>query len=341
MKRIFSKDNETINYCDYLKIKKGTVMLNNVYNHNKNSVLHSFINYNTFLTLSQAFYYKINKTKFTVKPPLTVSEANQSYIYYKKLIQHIDNCDSCEELNNKSDGIRLCKESQHFLYPYGNSIINTNNFHFPNNISVNEFCKQTCNNEDNTNEKPETIEETECVKKTETFISKKKIDPELHYETPRIDMNNCNSNSNSNSEIIQLIETQIHKVLKDDTLTMTNIVDTQIKKMCNGSSQNIVTFEHIFVSEYFITTHTNFVFEKYCNIYLPCECMEGKVIIIVNKSNTCITIHSDKNELMYNSFSLSSEGECILDINPNAISYFTCIHNDITLNIKSWAISTY
>lgn len=153
---------------------------------------------------------------------------------------------------------------------------------------------------------------------------------------------NCNSSSNSNSKIIQLIDTQIHKVLEDDTLTITNIVDTQIKKMCNnGSSQNIVTFEHIFVSEYFITTHTNFVFEKYCNIYLPSECMEGKVITIVNKSNTCITVHSNKNELMYNSLSLSSEGESILDINPNAISYFTFIHNDITLNIKSWAISTY
>lgn len=177
MKRIFSKDTETINYCDYLKIKKGTVMLNKEHNHNKNSVLHSFIDYNTFLTLSQAFYYKINKTKFTVKPPLTVSEANQSYIYYTKLIQHIDNCDSCAELNNKSDGIRLCKESRYFLYPYGNSIINTNNFHFPNNINVNEFCKQTCNDEYKTNEKLETIEEAEYVKKRNVLKKLKLLFP--------------------------------------------------------------------------------------------------------------------------------------------------------------------
>ena len=128
MNRIFSKNKEDVNYSDYLKIKKGAVLLNNA---DKDTVLHRFIDYNTFLTLTHAFYYKRNKDEFIIKPPVCVVDAVESYIY------HGDKVDNCDD----PDGIISCKELQ--LYPYGNSIENRDNFYFPNNIIVEDFCKPT------------------------------------------------------------------------------------------------------------------------------------------------------------------------------------------------------
>jgi hypothetical protein len=127
MNRIFSKNKEDVNYSDYLKIKKGTLLLNNA---DKDTVLHKFIDYNTFLTLTHAFYYKRNKDEFIIKPPVCVVDAVESYIYDG---DKVDNC------NDPDNG--MCKELQ--LYPYGNSIENTDNFYFPNNIIVEDFCKPT------------------------------------------------------------------------------------------------------------------------------------------------------------------------------------------------------
>jgi hypothetical protein len=134
MNRIFSKNKEDVNYSDYLKIKKGTVLLNNA-NKDDVTVLHKFIDYNTFLTLTHAFYYKRNKDEFIIKPPVCVIDAAESYIYDKEKIN------SCHD--DPDNGIIRCKELQQILYPYGNSIENTDNFYFPNNIIVEDFCKPT------------------------------------------------------------------------------------------------------------------------------------------------------------------------------------------------------
>jgi len=129
MNRIFSKNKEHVNYSDYLKIKKGTLLLNNA-DKDHVTVLHKFIDYNTFLTLTHAFYYKRNKDEFVTKPPVCVVDAVESYIYDG---DKVDNC------NDPDNG--MCKELH--LYPYGNSIENTDNFYFPNNIIVEDFCKPT------------------------------------------------------------------------------------------------------------------------------------------------------------------------------------------------------
>ncbi len=141
-KRVFSKADVSLDYIDYLKIKKGTVILNNDYN-KKISCLKRFIDYNTFITLTIAFYNKINKTCIT-KPPVDIIQAKNSHIYYEQLVNHINTCDYCYCQTNEN-GFLTCKEAEQILYPYGNAILdyNNKNFSFPHNINVKRFCNAT------------------------------------------------------------------------------------------------------------------------------------------------------------------------------------------------------
>lgn len=141
-KRVFSKQGVSLDYVNYLKIKKGTVILNNDYN-KKISCLKRFIDYNTFITLTIAFYNKINKTCIT-KPPVDIIQAKNSRIYYEQLVNHINTCDYCYCQTNKN-GFLTCKEAQQIMYPYGNAEMDydNKNFSFPQNINVKRFCNAT------------------------------------------------------------------------------------------------------------------------------------------------------------------------------------------------------
>ena len=141
MKRVFSKSNQNIDYCDYLKLKKGTLLLKNAYNDNVFE-LNQFIDYNTFLTLTNAFYNKINRNTCVVKHPVSIIEANQSY--YNQIIEHVNCCNSCT-VSKENNAICYCKEIKQILYPYGlvDTNVNESNFYFPKSIRVKEFCEST------------------------------------------------------------------------------------------------------------------------------------------------------------------------------------------------------
>lgn len=141
-KRVFSKQDVSLDYVNYLKIKKGTVILNNDYN-KKISCLKRFVDYNTFITLTIAFYNKINKTSIT-KPPVDIIQAKNSRIYYEELVNHINTCDYCYCQTN-TNGFLTCKEAQQIMYPYGNAEMDydNKNFSFPQNINVKRFCNAT------------------------------------------------------------------------------------------------------------------------------------------------------------------------------------------------------
>lgn len=138
MKRIFAKEKDT-NYNDYLKIKKGLVQLNNVYKR-KEPVLHKFIDYNSFLTLSHSYYYQKNKEQITTKPPVCILDATESYIYHK-------NDESCLKTNDVENN--CCKQLKHVLYPYGKRKTNTDFFYFPNNIVMTRYCNSSCKSIEN------------------------------------------------------------------------------------------------------------------------------------------------------------------------------------------------
>ena len=57
-KQFFSNNNEN-SYNDYLKIKKGREMIKKSVS-NKKYRLNNFINYETFLTLTKAYYNNLN-----------------------------------------------------------------------------------------------------------------------------------------------------------------------------------------------------------------------------------------------------------------------------------------
>lgn len=141
-KRIFSRNETTINYNDYLKVKKGNQFFANY--KTKNVVyLNRFINYETFLFLSKTYYEKLNLNKVSVQPPSSLYEANDSFLCYETLLNHIDGCHFCSCVKATNE-ILCCKEVQQILYPYGESIVKNDklrNFAFPYKIKVDDFCK--------------------------------------------------------------------------------------------------------------------------------------------------------------------------------------------------------
>ena len=181
MKRIFAKEKDT-NYNDYLKIKKGLVQLNNVYKR-KEPVLHKFIDYNSFLTLSHSYYYQKNKEQMTTKPPVCILDATESYIYHK-------NDESCLKTNDVENN--CCKQVE--LYPYGKRKTNTDFFYFPNNIVMTRYCNSSCKSIENVenfenliseiNIKKERVNDAESIVKP--TLENVEITPKIKKKDPEV-----------------------------------------------------------------------------------------------------------------------------------------------------------
>jgi hypothetical protein len=121
MLRIFSK-NEDLSFNDYIKYKKGKTILtnlktNNNNNNNNNNKIISYLSYNDFLTITQTFY-KFSNLKKNYKPPQKIIDLKTSFIFYNKMLNHIQHCESCNVNTNNNNFIN-CKEIKNILYPYG------------------------------------------------------------------------------------------------------------------------------------------------------------------------------------------------------------------------------
>ena len=144
MTKQFFSNNYDINYNDYLKHKKGKAGIKKLIS-DKKYYVNSFIDYDTFLTLTKAFYKQINN-KYDVSPPRSISDADSSYKCYKSFKSHVDNCSYCCSCKNISH-VFYCKEIQNILYPYGESVVKRDNLdgmYYPRKLRLNEYCSKKC-----------------------------------------------------------------------------------------------------------------------------------------------------------------------------------------------------
>jgi hypothetical protein len=180
------------NYNDYLKVKKGNEFFAS-YKKNDVVCLNRFINYETFLFLSKTYYERLNLNRVSVLPPTSIYEANDSFICYETLLNHVDSCKFCSCVKS-TDEVLCCREVQQILYPYGESIIKNDklrSFAFPYKMNVDNFCK-VCPSEKveiNSLEKMqdlEQIQETPVLLLSDYQIDNRQVkssykDPEIFY----------------------------------------------------------------------------------------------------------------------------------------------------------------
>ncbi len=144
MTKQFFSNNYDINYNDYLKYKKGKEGIKKLIS-DKKYYVNSFIDYDTFLTLTKAFYKQINN-KYDISPPRSISDADTSYKYYKSFKSHVKNCDYCCSCKNISQ-VFYCKEIQNILYPYGESVVKRDDLdgiYYPRKLKLNKYCCKKC-----------------------------------------------------------------------------------------------------------------------------------------------------------------------------------------------------
>jgi hypothetical protein len=141
-KQFFSNNNEN-SYNDYLKIKKGREMIKKSVS-NKKYRLNNFINYETFLTLTKAYYNNLNN-KNHIGPPVSITNSNTSLLKYRSILTHLHdgNCKHCRKCSPEE--IVNCKYVANILYPYGESIIKNDpleNIFYPHSINLDLYCKK-------------------------------------------------------------------------------------------------------------------------------------------------------------------------------------------------------
>ena len=144
MKKQFFSNNYDMNYNDYLKHKKGKEGIKKLIS-DKKYYVNSFVDYDTFLTLSKAFYKQINN-KYETSPPRSISDADTSYKSYKSFKSHVKDCSYCCSRKNISH-VFYCKEIQNILYPYGESIVKRDDLegmYYPRKLKLNKYCCKKC-----------------------------------------------------------------------------------------------------------------------------------------------------------------------------------------------------
>ena len=122
-KRIFTKNDINLNYQDYNKLKNGIQTLKTIKAEDNLSILKQFNSYQSWQTLSSAYFPFIDNNTFEVSSLKNIYHANESFIDRKEDISENDS---------------MCKN---VLYPYGKivskKIINPQ---FPSNIYICKWC---------------------------------------------------------------------------------------------------------------------------------------------------------------------------------------------------------
>ena len=156
MLRIFSKNND-LSCNDYIKNIKGQTILSNLktnsFNNrsistNSNKVI-SYLSYNDFLLITQTFY-KFSNLKKKYKPPQKIIDLKTSFLFYNKILNHIQHCDFCK-MNSIETNFKNCKGIQNILYPYGEHFT----YEIYSNLAevdLDFWCRKECINEIHCNE---------------------------------------------------------------------------------------------------------------------------------------------------------------------------------------------
>jgi hypothetical protein len=155
-KRVFTKNDLDINYHDYNTIKNGSEILKTIKSENKNAILNKFKNFNSWQTISSAYFKYINNDELELTYLKNIYNSNESFTY-----------ELCEPI------IDLCASEKNTLYPYGKIITKrVTNPSFPSNL----YLCRWCNNKDVLNENDfKDIKKYDCVEKVDvkkSYINK-------------------------------------------------------------------------------------------------------------------------------------------------------------------------
>lgn len=157
-KRVFTKNDLDINYQDYNSVKSGSEILKAIKLEDKNAILKQFKNYNSWQTLSSAYYKYIDNTEVNLVYLKNIYNSNESFI---------------DELHKPISNI--CISEKNILYPYGKIVTKRAiNPYFPSNL----YLCRWCNNKNINNnvkhiekcssiEKPSSVKECNCPEKIE------------------------------------------------------------------------------------------------------------------------------------------------------------------------------
>jgi hypothetical protein len=130
-KRVFTKNNLTINYHDYISVKSGSEILKSIQSENKNAILNKFRNYNSWQTISSAYFTHVNNNELDLTYLKNIYNANQSFID--------QSCDPI--IDDPSDD--PCVSEKNILYPYGEIITKkVTNPSFQSNIYLCRWCNK-------------------------------------------------------------------------------------------------------------------------------------------------------------------------------------------------------
>ena len=148
-KRVFANNNNNINFNDYLKNKNGVEIIKNIKSkphYNKN--INIFFNYEKFILLTKAYFRSFLKSPFRIEIPVDIYNSNVSFIVYKSMLSHIEDCNECK-YNKDIVKICECNKIKGILYPYGKYIeYNTaSDLFMHKRLNLDDICKQQyCNN---------------------------------------------------------------------------------------------------------------------------------------------------------------------------------------------------
>lgn len=157
-KRVFTKNELDINYHDYNTVKNGSEILKTIKSENKNAILNKFKNYNSWQTITSAYFKYINNNELDLTYLKNIYNSNESFID-----------ELCKPITHD-----ICILEKNTLYPYGKIITKrVTNPTFPSKI----YLCRWCNNKDQFNDNNyKNIQKCDCLEKVDvkkTYISNK------------------------------------------------------------------------------------------------------------------------------------------------------------------------
>uniref|UniRef100_A0A6C0BAD2 Uncharacterized protein n=1 Tax=viral metagenome TaxID=1070528 RepID=A0A6C0BAD2_9ZZZZ len=133
-KRVFSNNQDTT-FHNYLKNKKGIEIIKQLKS-NSNSNKIKFLSYDDFITLTHAF--SKNANIIHTSNHLSINNKTHNLIYYEKIQNHIQECDSCQKNN---DNLLVCNGIKNILHIYQNNFKNTITNVFQTKLDLDRWCK--------------------------------------------------------------------------------------------------------------------------------------------------------------------------------------------------------
>ena len=126
---------------DVIYKKKGHELLRYYNQSIHGSFMKSFPSYEQFILLLRTFYFSPQVKPYNIQVPLSLRNANSTFILYNNIKTHVSSCSSCQE--NPVVLLNRCEVLKQILYPYGLYISNdlrNKEFHMHNGLDLNDFC---------------------------------------------------------------------------------------------------------------------------------------------------------------------------------------------------------